>query len=85
MDEQTPCEREDLECYLLQSVAFTVNDSGYAEDYVDRCEYDDTEVDEYTCRNCGNYWPVKNRYDSASVAETWEAALVHIGAPEVAS
>ncbi len=82
MNEQRVCTREDLECYLLQSVAFTVNDSGYAGDCVDHCEYDDAEVDKYTCRSCGSYWRVENRYDRASVKQAWEAALAHIGVRE---
>jgi hypothetical protein len=83
--DRRPCEREDLECYLLQSVAFTVNDSGYAEDHVDTCDYENTEVDEYTCRNCGAYWKVEDRFDRASVKQAGEAALAHIGVREAAA
>ena len=85
MNKLQPCKRADLECYLRQPIAFTVTDSGHAEHYVAGCEYENTEVDEYTCRTCGLSWEVQNRYDRASVAQAWEQALAHLGVQESAA
>lgn len=85
MNDQRPCRRGDLECYLLQSVAFTVTDTGHADDYIDYCGYDDTQVDEYCCSNCHNYWPVENRCNPASVEQTWQTVLAHLGEKGVAA
>ena len=78
MTTEETCTREDLECYLVQSLLFTVEDSGHAGDFLDSCEYDSGDVDEYRCANCGEYWPVKNKYDSAERASAWQAALAHL-------
>lgn len=77
-NEQQPCTRDHLECYLIQSLLFTVSDDGRGYEFLDTSEYDVRDVDEYRCANCGQNWPVSNKYDSSARAIAWQAALDHL-------
>jgi hypothetical protein len=56
----------------------------------ERCELESSSflnsslfIDEYRCANCGDYWPVADKYDAASRAAAWKEALDHLKGTEV--
>ena len=83
--DKPPCTREDLEGYVMQSLAATLDEGGYADDVIDRCEIDYSKVDEYYCKNCMDFWPVGEPWTEAARQTAYQLALDHLNVAEVAA
>lgn len=81
--EKKVCTLEDVEGYVVQSLVFSVTSQGRAEHYIDACDYDPRDVDEYHCMNCDGIWTVKQKYDQAARVETWRKVVERFSASEV--
>ncbi len=79
------CNREDIEALLIANEMWSVDEDGNAVDYLDTAHSDGDLVDEYVCRNCGEYFTPKKAYDYAAIAEAWQKTLAHLQQQEVAS
>lgn len=74
-DEQS-CTLQDIEVLLVQSLRFTATAEGEAQDYIDVCDYDSRDVNEYYCDNCDTYWTVDEKYTTRW--EAWQAVRDHL-------
>lgn len=84
MQSRRPCERGDLRCWVPVANRYTVDYDGNTIDFMDSTADDTSGIDEYGCWNCGEYWPIEDRYDEADRKAAWGAAVAHLLNPEAA-
>lgn len=74
--DEHPCTLEDIQALLVQSLRFTATAEGEARYYIDACDYDSRDIDEYYCDNCYAYWTIGEEYNTRSAA--WQAVCDHL-------
>lgn len=75
-NEQQPCMREDLHCWVQVSHQYTVDDDGNPAVFMNSTADDTSGLDEYGCWNCDSYWGFK--CDDKSRMKAWRAAIAHV-------
>jgi hypothetical protein len=76
--QQQSCTSEDLEALVVTSESWSVDDDGSPAAWLETAYSDGDYVDEYVCRNCGEYFTPSEQYDRAAIAEAWQAAIAHL-------
>ena|ERR1700733_7847545 len=74
------CTLDDVVALVPQSAMYAVDAVGDADYYLDTCEADLQEVEEYHCSNCGTLWAVGEGYETKLAA--WQAVSAHFGESE---
>lgn len=76
--EPRPCKADDLRCWVNVSHRYTLDGDGNPEDFMDSTADDTSDVDEYACRNCGEYWPIETHFNESARKQALEKARAHL-------
>ena len=75
-----PCTIEDLRAIVPRWDSWSVDRDGMTVDMAcDGCaDHGHSDIDEYYCSNCGEYFTPEKHFDDDELARVWRRALDHL-------